>query len=692
VKTVARCDLGDFQVDIFLTTVARLLCYVSRDVSFEWINTNYLTMQSPYTKNAFFLLDLSADCSLRDVYKTQRKLEVAMQMGETNGPSVLSFLQRPQLNRENILDAVHRLENGPSRVKEEIFWLHAGQQKDCLPQDRLSAPDLIGYLSKKASEGNQKGAIAKHNLAVAYHALAFESERNRGATLQFRRECWQYAYRYWRETYEDDRFWEFLIDRVDAWNDPTVSDGDIDQERRVLPEEILRFQGTMASEHLYAKDPESAKLHLEMIQSNAQWIPSSPVLVNEIAASYVRDKSNVLDRILSIVNAASLREKTNEERESELGKVERDIVSAAKDSLAYLNVLGGSMDNSNSLEDHAAKCLHNLSVRYFELLENAAEALRLLKLALQFARTPSVRATITADRDYLEYLKLCNEAAALVKENKYEAAADRFAQILKIVPESEKENIEKWLETCHQNQILEGVDTTKNSPSLYTLNGIGATFYGKRDYDSVTNSYVTNHFFTIFFIPVLPIGAYRVIDAGERSYKILGKVPLSNFTIWYRRIVVVLGCVFVLLNSFQRGNSDLNNGNLSPTPTEQHSPQVNTENSATANYWKGEKQEIEQLRGELKQRQEHLKEEERAISDLADQIKQLKESVKTAESIYGTEMPEDIRLRYSNEINRHNSVVSILNGRLATYRTESQTLDRDLEEFNQRVTRYNSRQ
>jgi hypothetical protein len=49
-----------------------------------------------------------------------------------------------------------------------------------------------------------------------------------------------------------------------------------------------------------------------------------------------------------------------------------------------------------------------------------------------------------------------------------------------------------------------------SAPSLSTVNGIGMQLIGRRDFDEETKSYVATHALCILFIPLIPIGAYRV--------------------------------------------------------------------------------------------------------------------------------------------------------------------------------------
>src|SRR5207244_144824 len=77
-------------------------------------------------------------------------------------------------------------------------------------------------------------------------------------------------------------------------------------------------------------------------------------------------------------------------------------------------------------------------------------------------------------------------------------------------------------------------------PTLTTVNGIGPTLVGRRDYDSATYSYVKTHCFAVLFIPLLALGAYRVCDAPRGGWYFLGKVPLSGFARTWNKLVALL--------------------------------------------------------------------------------------------------------------------------------------------------------
>ena len=64
-------------------------------------------------------------------------------------------------------------------------------------------------------------------------------------------------------------------------------------------------------------------------------------------------------------------------------------------------------------------------------------------------------------------------------------------------------------------------------PTLFSINGCGVILYGRRDYDSQTNTYLKTRWFTLIFLPLIALGSYRVADAPGGGWYFLGKEPLA---------------------------------------------------------------------------------------------------------------------------------------------------------------------
>lgn len=656
-------------------------------------------MRSPYRQNAFFLLNTTADTSLKELLKLQLRIEVQLEMGETLGTSLLPFLPQGRPSREDVLSAIQRLQEGRSRIREELFWVHAGAKGSGLPPTPASLGKLISYLKELSQGAGQNALIARHNLAAIFHALAFEQELGKTAPVSMRRETWTEAHLLWRSTFQNPDFWEFLSERVASWEDPTVADGDIQEVRRALGVDLLQIHQNFALEYTRDGKEDAARLHIEIISAASKWLVSAQAVLSHIASDYVRQLRQSLDQIVSGVSEETLRDKAKDDQVTMLGKAENALFSLAEKAQANLRLMNASEELKDSFGDHLTGALRILSVRQFNVLGSISDSLRLLDAAIKYARTESSKASIHSDHGYLEYQALCKSAVDLGEQHKYGKALENLEVALRLAPEDEQEKIKEWMATCKRNRILDGVDTNSNSPTLYTLNGIGATFYGKRDFDPGSNSYVTTHLFTVFFIPIGPLAAYRVISAGSNSYNILGKVPLFKGAIWYRRVVLVGIALFILVSivssseNQQSSNSNSSNQYHQPTnalPTQQDQPPAySPPASSNAGARDFERQELDRIRQELAIHKNQLETQSQRLDSLASQIQGLKQEIKNLEDEYpGSSMPDFVYRDYQDKLDRHNRLVRTHNQLLLDFQAEAQQHDRDVDQFNRRVAQY----
>lgn len=79
---------------------------------------------------------------------------------------------------------------------------------------------------------------------------------------------------------------------------------------------------------------------------------------------------------------------------------------------------------------------------------------------------------------------------------------------------------------------------TKETNDLYTVMGVGKTLYGKREVDT-DGSYIATKWFIYLFLPIIPLGSYRVwrgettasvtlISAASITQYRMVKVPLNR--------------------------------------------------------------------------------------------------------------------------------------------------------------------
>jgi hypothetical protein len=86
----------------------------------------------------------------------------------------------------------------------------------------------------------------------------------------------------------------------------------------------------------------------------------------------------------------------------------------------------------------------------------------------------------------------------------------------------------------------------RSTPWLFNVHGIGAGFYGERDRDPPTGTYVKTHCLSIVFVPVLALGAYRVYPHGA-GWTLIGRTPLSAFAKLWNVVFVVGVAVWIVV-------------------------------------------------------------------------------------------------------------------------------------------------
>ena len=86
----------------------------------------------------------------------------------------------------------------------------------------------------------------------------------------------------------------------------------------------------------------------------------------------------------------------------------------------------------------------------------------------------------------------------------------------------------------------------------YTFNGFGTKYYGRRE-PGEDGSYVTTLWITALYIPVLPLGSYRVLPVGQgtnwvvhrsQSYHVL-RVPLCWEQVW--RVYMIGAPILIII-------------------------------------------------------------------------------------------------------------------------------------------------
>ena len=94
------------------------------------------------------------------------------------------------------------------------------------------------------------------------------------------------------------------------------------------------------------------------------------------------------------------------------------------------------------------------------------------------------------------------------------------------------------LDRDQSGTVFDKMKPVNKPPSMYTMNGVGSTVYGRRDFDKESQTYVKTQVICVLFVPLFAIGAYRVKDCETGGWYFLGKVPLSGLAKVYNYLAL----------------------------------------------------------------------------------------------------------------------------------------------------------
>jgi hypothetical protein len=132
-----------------------------------------------------------------------------------------------------------------------------------------------------------------------------------------------------------------------------------------------------------------------------------------------------------------------------------------------------------------------------------------------------------------------------------------------------KDGLEKLRELARKERMYQELKPLSSAPGLRTINTVGLRLYGHSDHDPENNSFAATHYFVALFLPIFPVGRYRVIQNGN-GYRFLGKLPFRKFDRWHLGLAIAAIIVFFIIL------------NYSPTQSSSYSPPADRSTSLTS--------------------------------------------------------------------------------------------------------------
>lgn len=195
---------------------------------------------SVYSSNAFYVLGLQVDMTSRRIRRRQEDvIEGCSVMGPQAWQSefdryLLGDSMPPKVDVASNL--FERLKDPEYFATEMFFWFWPLTEQEDPALAAIAAGDRGGavrqWLENK-DRTDERGIVARHNLAVALHFYAIEGETHilshvDGVDSEYHEtvdQYWKSAFGFWEDLVDDELFWDAFATRVEKLNDPRL-DGD----------------------------------------------------------------------------------------------------------------------------------------------------------------------------------------------------------------------------------------------------------------------------------------------------------------------------------------------------------------------------------------------------------------------------------------------------------------------------------
>jgi hypothetical protein len=633
--------------------------------------------------NAFRVLSVPADAELKEIYRQQQRLLVALEIGGLDGTGKGAPLPLSDVSKEEILEAVHRLERPDDRFIEELFWVHEMDGSGDPVEGLLD--NVVGALRGNAASNTIRGAVARHNLAVLLSILGQELAGN------CRFEHWEEALKTWRKVIDDDLFLTFMKGRA-LKCDCQISDTGM--TRAAVCRQLSSTFSEELAHAVKSRELTAVNALAKIAVEHRSWLELDAAL-DSLGKQAIKDGYVSLGAILDRLSGITQQDDDANVRNS-LVEREKELRSVANEHGAIVRSLGEPTD-AVGWDDAIASSYHKLSVAYLKLLDDRQQAIRLIVQAREFAHDAQLLQSMERDWQHVQRTILCREADVLMRRGDFAGADHKLAAALGVSTEEQKIEIKAVQDRCRWGRVLRGADTRKTNPILYTLGGVGAMLFRKGDYDLGTRSYVANHWLTFFFCPIFPLGAYRVTDADSRSYCIHGKVPLSSFLNRARwaipASVMAVVLVVVLMAIKSRESSAETGGSTTPAPTTPTKAARAAEGRSpisSGGVQHSARDDIDEERTALSVLAQSLEDRKRVLDAEGAKLDKQKRYLTGVESSYSRErVPNGGRSLYEALLADHNDRVNKYNKKLAVFKEDFAAYTERANSLNARIQIFN---
>ena len=233
-----------------------------------------------YRKNAFHILGLPTDATIKAIRRRREDLDSAWELGEESWRREFRhWLCKTNVpDKEAVAGAFTFIEDPANRIVSEFFWVWPMKKMDSFDREMTyeKLPKILDkWLETVYSVGDNR-SIAQHNLAVIYQHLAIEGEfqmlEGQQISIADVKENWAKSFKYWESLAYDDDFWRLYEKRLREFDDPRLTSGFLKRLRDEFPIAFDNINARLA--FLYAKqeNERDARRHVQYMKKTMSGI------------------------------------------------------------------------------------------------------------------------------------------------------------------------------------------------------------------------------------------------------------------------------------------------------------------------------------------------------------------------------------------------------------------------------------
>jgi len=371
---------------------------------------------SMYARNAFRITGLRVDASFREISKQAERLEMMARLSgaAANAPAEGN-------SADSIRGALQSLKDPEQRLLHEMFWFwptnqpHIDVALDEMSRGNVAAAERIWSetalgqaeltavaaqldgpctASVRAQLAERKVAlehvtsICLHNLAVLYHSKAVANAHGSNSSI----DGWRRSYQFWKKLHDQHRFWDVLVERIRATNDPRLT---VDVAERIwttLPLSLLTFSATLAIAAAESRQFDNAGQQRRVMNESG----FATTVVREALTRKLKPLRDELARLCDNAEKEAV-----SSPESGDGIVKKLFENKTRYLQTFNFLLGAGDPLRDSAQDLVAEAARSILVAYANKTESWETALPLFEECLALTESKSLRARLEDDIEML---------------------------------------------------------------------------------------------------------------------------------------------------------------------------------------------------------------------------------------------------------------------------------------------------